>query len=225
MPFGNIIGSAFLLAILDWIAVLLAWKRVEYFTKPSVILLLLTWLILAGSQNPHLWWFAAALVFSLGGDILLLLSNKFFLVGLFSFVLAHLAYVLGLNPTFPPLNLASLVLFLVVGLTEVQMYRFFFARLEAPEKTDFQKPAIIYLIAIGLMVFSALVTMVRPEMEWGIFPAILASAGALLFYSSDTLLAWNKFIHPTRANRMTTIITYHLAQFALIIAAVTNYSY
>ncbi len=96
MPFGNIIGSAFLLAILDWIAVLLAWKRVEYFTKPSVILLLLTWLILAGSQNPHLWWFAAALVFSLAGDILLLLSNKFFLVGLFSFVLAHLAYVLGL---------------------------------------------------------------------------------------------------------------------------------
>ncbi|NTW43878.1 MAG: hypothetical protein HGB14_05450, partial [Anaerolineaceae bacterium] len=61
MPFGNIIGSAFLLAILDWIAVLLAWKRVEYFTKPSVIILLLTWLILAGSQNPHLWWFAAAL--------------------------------------------------------------------------------------------------------------------------------------------------------------------
>jgi uncharacterized membrane protein YhhN len=74
------------------------------------------------------------------------------------------------------------------------------------------------------MVFSALVTMVRPEKEWQIFPAILASIGALLFLTSDTLHAWNSFVTPIHASKILVRITYHLAQFTLIYAAVTNYT-
>lgn len=224
MPYEIIIGLALLFAVIDWIAILFTWKRVEFLSKPSVILLLLTWLILVGGQNPQIWWFAAALIFSLAGDVFLLFSNRYFLPGLFSFAIAHLTYALGLNPTFPPINIASLTLLLLISFSITQLYRFFFARPEIQDKVNLRKPILVYLIALGLLVFSALVTMVRPEKEWQIYPALLASTGALLFFSSDILSAWNRYIHPTRANRILITIMYHIAQFTLIFAAVLNYS-
>lgn len=224
MPFGVLFGFAFLLAISDWIAVHLNWRWVEYFTKPSVILFLLAWAILAGDQNPQLWWFLAALIFSLAGDIFLLFSNRFFLTGLFFFLLVQLSYVLGLNPSFPPLNIASLALFILISFTLIQFYHVASYGLRSVERIQSQKPLLIYLLASGLMVFSALITLVRPEKEWGIYPAILASAGALLFFTSETLLAWNRFVHPLRTGKILVVVTYHLAQFALIYAAVSNYA-
>jgi len=224
MPYEGLLVIAFLLAILEWIAVLFNLRRVEYFAKPSVILVLLAWLILAGDPVPQLWWFSAALVFSLAGDIFQLFSNKFFLAALVSFLLAHLAYVVGFTPSVPPLSIATLALFLLIGFTLMQIYRIISAGLRSQGKTKLEKPILIYMMAIGLMVFSALMTMVRPEKEWDIFPAILASIGALLFFTSDAMLAWNKFVHPFRSGRILVMVTYHLAQFAIIIAAVTNYT-
>jgi uncharacterized membrane protein YhhN len=224
MQFGVVFGFAFLMAILDWIAVHFNWRRVEYFTKPSVMLFLLAWAILAGSQNPRLWWFIAALIFSLAADIFLLFSNRLFLFGLFFFLLVQLTYVLGLTPSFPPLSIASLALFILISLTLSQFYHLFSSRLRSAENVQLRKPLLIYWLAIGLMVFSALMTLVRPEKEWGIYPAILASTGALLFFTSDTLLAWNRFIQPLPAGKVLVMVTYHLAQFALIYAAVSNYA-
>jgi uncharacterized membrane protein YhhN len=224
MPFGGLLVLAFLLAILEWIAVLFDYRRVEYFAKPSVILVLLAWLMIAGNRAPQLWWFAAALVFSLAGDIFQLFSNKFFLAALSSFLLAHLAYVFGFNPSFPPVSIATLALFLLIGFTIAQIYRIISASLRSQGKMNLEKPVLIYMVAIGLMVFSALTTMIRPEKEWGIFPAILASIGALLFFTSDAIIAWDKFVHPFRFSRILVMVTYHLAQFAIIVAAVTNYA-
>lgn len=224
MPYGGLLEIAFLLAILDWIVVLFDLRRVEYFTKPSVILVLLVWLILAGNQVPQLWWFSAALVFSLAGDIFQLFSNKFMLASLFSFLLAHLAYVFGFTPSIPPISIATLALFLLIVFTVTKIYRIISAGLRSQGKMNLEKPVLIYTVAIGLMVFSALTTMIRPEKEWGVFPAILASIGALLFFTSDIMLAWNKFVQPFRSSRILVIVTYHLAQFAIIVAAVTNYA-
>jgi uncharacterized membrane protein YhhN len=224
MPSGFILGFAFLLAILNWIAVHLSWRQVDYFSKPSVILVLLAWTIMSGGDTPQLWWFSIALIFSFVGDTFLLFSTRYFLIGLCSFLLAQIAFVFGLNPSFPPINLASLVLFLLIGFTIFEFYRLISTgqRLKAEKKL--QIPCLIYSISIGLMVFSALVTMVRPEKEWQIFSAILASIGALLFLTSDTLHAWTSFVTPIHASKILVRITYHLAQFTLIYAAVTNYT-
>jgi len=224
MPFGGLLEIAFLLAIIDWIVVLFDLRRLEYFIKPSVILVLLAWLIIVGNDIPKLWWFSAALVFSLAGDIFQLSSKKFLVPALFSFLLAHFAYVFGFTPSFPPLSIATLALFFLIGFTVIQIYRIISASLKSQGKMSLVKPVLLYTLAIGLMVFSALTTMIRPEKEWDIFPAILASIGALLFFTSDTMLAWNKFVHPFRSSRILVMITYHLAQFAIIIAAVTNYT-
>lgn len=224
MPLGGLLAIAIFLAIFDWITVLFNLRRAEYVLKPSVIVVLLAWLVLAGNQNPQLWWFSAALVFSLAGDVLQLLTDKFLLAALFSFLLAHLAYVIGFTPSFPPISIATLALILLIGFTVDRIYRIIAASLKSQGRTNLVKPVLIYSIAIGLMVFSALTTMIRPEKEWAIFPAILASIGALLFFTSDTMLAWNKFVQPFRSSRILVMVTYHLAQFAIIIAAVANYS-
>ena len=46
------------------------------------------------------------------------------------------------------------------------------------------------------MLLSALLTLAADTWQAG--AAILVSAGALLFFLSDTLLAWNKFVTPFR---------------------------
>jgi len=43
-------------------------------------------------------------------------------------------------------------------------------------------------------------------------------AGAGLFYVSDALIAWNRFLRETRHGRLAIIITYHLAQIGLVLS-------
>ena len=46
----------------------------------------------------------------------------------------------------------------------------------------------------------------------------LAAVGALLFYASDSLIAWNRFVHPFRWAQPAIMATYHLAQAALVLS-------
>jgi uncharacterized membrane protein YhhN len=49
----------------------------------------------------------------------------------------------------------------------------------------------------------------------------LAIVGACLFYASDALIAWNRFIEPKPWGEIAIIVTYHLGQVALALALVT----
>jgi hypothetical protein len=44
--------------------------------------------------------------------------------------------------------------------------------------------------------------------------------GASLFYVSDALIAWNRFIGETRHGRLAIIVTYHLGQVGLVLSLV-----
>jgi len=41
--------------------------------------------------------------------------------------------------------------------------------------------------------------------------------GAFLFYISDLILAWNRFVAPIQNGRLLNIVAYHLGQIALIV--------
>ena len=45
-----------------------------------------------------------------------------------------------------------------------------------------------------------------------------AAAGALLFYTSDSLIAWDRFVSPRTWARHAIMITYHLAQAGLVVS-------
>ena len=48
----------------------------------------------------------------------------------------------------------------------------------------------------------------------------IAFAGALSFYVSDALIAWTRFIQDHPHGRLAVMVTYHLAQFGLVLSLV-----
>jgi uncharacterized membrane protein YhhN len=212
-----------LVAALDWLALARRIKWLEYLAKPGAMLVLIAWLWLVTGFQGAMLWFGLGLVFSLAGDIFLMLPEERFIPGLVAFLLAHVAYIIGFNQIPPPLTLASLVVLLVVALPAVQIFRRLRDGLARLGKTRLQLPVLLYSLVIGLMLVSALLTLVQPDEIWSPGPALLAAAGALLFFLSDTLLAWNKFIAPLPGGRTLVHMTYHLGQYALILGVAANF--
>ena len=209
------------LALIDWLAVIKNWKRVEAFAKPGVILFLLAWAWAAAASPGRISFFLFGLAFSLLGDILLLPTIDRFIPGLLSFLLAHLAYLAGFNPNFPQLSLSA-ILIIAAGLL---LSGVIFSRIAMQVRSKHPRlliPVLVYAIALSGMAISALLTQVR--VEWRTSAALLCSSGALLFYLSDTLLAWNRFVSPIRQGRATWMVAYHLGQFLLIAGVLLQYS-
>ncbi|HNM36602.1 MAG TPA: lysoplasmalogenase family protein, partial [Anaerolineales bacterium] len=82
-------------------------------------------------------------------------------------------------------------------------------------------PIIIYSVVISLMLLSAMVKL--NDLNWNAGAAVLVAIGAFLFYLSDIVLAWNKFVQPLQHGRIFNIALYHLGQIALIVGVVFQY--
>lgn len=195
--------AAAVLAAGDWIAVARRNKLAEYVCKPAATAALIG---VALALHPHLparrWAFVVALVFSLAGDVFLMLPIDAFIAGLASFFLAHVAYIVGLRLVHPhawPLFIGILVVSTYVGSVGLRVLR------KTPR--DLQGPVFAYIAVISVMVAFAI----------GTGPA-LATAGAILFLISDTLIAWNRFVRPLAFAPVAIMVTYHLAQAALVLS-------
>lgn len=210
-----------LIAFVDWLAVAKQWKKLEYLAKPGVMVALLFWLWSVGGLQGHLLWFAVGIVFSLAGDIFLILPRNLFIPGLVSFLLAHVTYIVGFNATLPPVNVASLIVAAMVAVVAARICQRVTAGLIAKKQYALQKPVLTYVTVISLMVVSALLTLVRAE--WGSWPALLVSGGALLFFISDGLLAWNMFVASIAHGNSKVIVTYHLGQVGIILGAALHF--
>jgi uncharacterized membrane protein YhhN len=212
---------ALIIAVLDWIAVARKWKRIEYFAKPATMLALLAWLGVNNGFQGSMLWFALGLLFSLGGDIFLMLPREQFIPGLVSFLIAHICYLIGFNSANPVYNAASLILLVVVMFTGYLVYRRVALGLQASGQSKLKLPVLVYSIVISLMLFSALSTLIQPD--WRIYAAVFASSGALLFFISDTTLALNKFVSPIPNARVITMVTYHLGQILIVLGAALRF--
>jgi uncharacterized membrane protein YhhN len=213
-----------LAAILEWFAVYKAWRRLELFAKPGVMVFLLLWLLSNGGAAGPLLWFRLGVLFSLAGDVFLMISNErrdLFLFGLGAFMLAHVAYILGFNTPPPPFSAMTFGVALMVILSALPLIRRILFGLKQKGLRRLQEPVRIYATIISLMLFSALMTLFRTD--WLSDPAYLVSIGAVLFISSDMLLAWNKFVQPVRRGRLLLMVTYHLGQITLIAGAVGQF--
>ncbi len=216
-----LIGVALIVAITDWVAVATRRKTLEYFAKPGVMLVLLVWLWQASGFSGSLIWFGLGLVFSMAGDIFLMLPRERFIAGLVAFLLAHVAYIIGFNQTPTAFNLAGFVLAVLVALVFLRVYRRIAVGLDSSGQPALKTPVLVYSLVISVMLLSALLTLAADTWQAG--AAILISAGALLFFLSDTLLASNKFVTPIRWGRLAVIITYHLGQILITVGAAWHY--
>ncbi len=211
---------ALLCAGADWFAVARANKKTEYVFKPATMLAIIA-MACVWMQGPHDEWFAwfilAGLVLSLAGDVLLLFSRAiFFLFGLVAFLLAHVAYILGMNQTLPPPD--AYVLLLPIGIVCALYLARVVRVLRARRENNLVAPVAVYGVLISLMLFSAWATLFRPE--WSMTRRAWVIAGAMLFYLSDGMLAWHRFVKSSRIVQVSVMITYHLGQMALAAAMV-----
>jgi len=212
---------AFIFAGLESLALYKSWPKLEYVVKPAVMICLFIWLVTTAGLGGVLLWFGIGIIFSLVGDVFLLFIDRFFMFGLIAFLLAHIAYLVGFNIPFPEtLGVFAIGIAFVVGLSAVRLLR---RIVDGVRKTQprLVMPVIVYSTVITLMLLSALLTLFRPE--WASTPAYLVSLGAFLFYVSDIILAWNKFITPIKNGRMLNIGLYHLAQIAIVVGVATQF--
>ncbi|MCE7882258.1 MAG: lysoplasmalogenase [Actinobacteria bacterium ATB1] len=218
LPVAVCLGFTVLLAAGDWLAVVRRSKSLEYFFKPATMVgLAATVVALGASQEADPWqlglWIAA-IVLSMAGDIFLMLPRDLFVAGLASFLLAHLAYIAGLS--IPSLESPWT---LVASVTLVAVLATPLARrvLRGADGGD-RGPVALYVVVVSAMVAVALT---QPWREGPpLWAGVVAACGALLFYASDAMIGWGRFVGPFKGVDLAIIVTYHVGQILLVAALV-----
>lgn len=208
-------------AVIDWVTVVKMWQKLEYIAKPAVMIALIAWLASEGGFQGHLLWFTLGVIFSMAGDVFLMLPRDLFIPGLVSFLLAHVFYIIGINDVLPSLTLPGVILLLIVAVTAAQIYRRVATSLKAKGLANLKMPVLAYTCVISVMLLSALLTLVGTA--WVASAAITVSLGALLFFLSDAVLAWNKFVAPIPNGRIINITSYHLGQVGIVLGALIHF--
>jgi uncharacterized membrane protein YhhN len=193
-------------AVADWAAVAAGNRTFEYALKPLTLLMLIaTALALDPSSDAARGALVVGLVLSLVGDVLLMLPSDLFVPGLSAFLAAHVAYVVALWM----LGVSGgglLVGLAVVAVGGVVVGRRIVERAGASDRA-LLGPVTAYLVVISAMVVSA----------FGV-GGFFAVAGALLFYVSDAVLGWTRFVGEVARGRLVVMVTYHLGQAGLVLA-------
>ena len=200
-----LLGVTLVCAVVDWWATWNQRRSVRYVFKPATLVALIgVALALDPADSRIRAAMVVGLVLSLAGDVFLMLDEKWFIAGLVSFLLGHIAYVVGLQlaPTSVPWSLVGL---LVIGACVATVGRRIVRGVSAGDHPELVGPVIAYLVVISAMVVSAFGT----TGAWAV-------VGASLFYASDATLAWNRFLEVRRFGPLAVMVTYHLGQIGLV---------
>jgi uncharacterized membrane protein YhhN len=184
-------------------------RRNIYFSKPlAMVFIILIALQTKHSVSPfYKYAILYGLLFSLAGDIFLMLPTDRFIAGLVSFLLAHLFYIAAF--TFEGArapNFLYAIPLLVYGAVML--------RILLPGLASMKAPVIVYMLVIILMAWQALNRWAGTA-EQG---SALAFAGAMLFVASDSLLAVNRFKKRIRGAQAYIMSTYFMAQWLIALS-------
>lgn len=187
-------------------------STLHYFTKPLIILSLLVCFLKQSQRlNTYIKTLTIlALVFSVFGDTALLFEDihpTYFIIGLGSFLLAHIMYVLVFlkqrDKNKKPL------LFIVLML----LYAAFLFYMLKDGLGNLLIPVVIYMIVILSMSTAAYLRKKDDNLKSYNWVFI----GAVLFMVSDSVLAIDKFYQSFVLSSIAIMITYALAQYCIII--------
>lgn len=199
-------------ALFHFAFIIHSWRLGVYITKPltMVLIIILCALAFRGEHDArYVRLFLAGLVFSLAGDIFLMLpGSNYFLPGLFAFLTAHLFYIIALWTDYRVYKGD----YLSGGLLLAAGVALFFYLLPFV-KPILLGPVLFYILVISLMVWRAVGTAFRDKLQR--HQQRLVIAGALLFYVSDLVLALNRFAHSIPMASLIVMVTYFAAQYCL----------
>ncbi len=209
-----------LLCVLATLSAVMGWTQWHFFFKPAAmagaIFLIFQSAGQGASQNADQGargrriLLLAAMAFSLGGDVLLMLPGNLFIPGLASFLVAHLFYIAlfrsdcASNAWFPPKKALA-----GTTLAAVAMYVTVFPGL--PDLT-LKLAVAAYAAVISLMAAQALGRARLLQTA----AAMRVAMGACIFMLSDSLIAIDRFVQPLPMAAFWILSTYYAAQLLIV---------
>jgi len=212
----------------DWLSIIFGWKKFRPYAKVLGLSLLILWTLLVFKLQPGLLGFELilALIFSLLGDFLLLFPDKWFKWGLGAFLLGHLTYLklfydlIGLGfaeglivriPVWTWLGIGGIIAAALIAFNRVIIRKMS----EPRPLLLFQVALYFYAVCLSAMMAFGCLTAGLFAAEGGWIWAL--AAGGPLFFISDFVLAYNRFVRPFKPANIVIMVTYHLAQFFLAV--------
>ncbi|MEP0546805.1 MAG: lysoplasmalogenase [Rhodothermales bacterium] len=147
------------------------------------------------------------LLFSLAGDVFLMLPSDRFIAGLASFLVAHLLYIAAFHPAAgSAMSAWALLPFLLYGAVLLRVLWPHLGRLGGP--------VLLYAAALLVMGWQA----AEQHLALHTAETLAALTGAALFVVSDSLLAFNRFVRPFRMAQPAVLSTYFAAQWLIALS-------
>ena len=207
----------FIVLLVDLAAVYSGNESLRYIAKPLLMPLLAVYFILTTTAfNSSLKkWIVFALVFSWAGDVLLMFESRnssFFIFGLAAFLIAHIFYILFYENIVRKENIKKNYWWFL----PIIIYYVSLIYVLSPHLGNMKLPVRIYGIIISYMLIQAIQTgSIKNSSAAG-----LMIAGAVLFISSDSLLAINKFYQSFEYAGIAVMLIYGIAQLLITLGAV-----
>lgn len=196
----------FLAAVADVFAIVSNNEQIRFFSKP-MLMTFLALIYLFSVQKPN-GIYVLGLFFSFLGDVFLLGSGQeFFMLGLASFLIAHIIYI-KITASYLDMHLTSKMISSAL-------------------------PFVLFLCALLYLIGSSLETLLFPVLLYGLTISTFGSVafllyrteksrsnqwlfiGAVFFIVSDGLIALDKFYEPRDYYSLLIMVTYILAQFLI----------
>ena len=147
------------------------------------------------------------LLFSLAGDIFLMLPTDRFIAGLVSFFLAHICYIAA----FAARSGFHVTWWLLLPFA---LYGAYMISLLWPHVGQLKAPVLVYMLVILVMGWQAAEQWRTMEQ----ITALLALIGAIFFIISDSALALNRFRKPFSGAQALVLSTYYMAQWLIALS-------
>jgi len=184
------------------------WLWLHYLCKPLTTIAILSLVVRAAPLPSPRYRKAVVvgMVFSLAGDVFLMLPRDLFVPGLVAFLLAHLCFIVAFFPGATwPARLAATVAYAVIAGANL-------ALLLPKVPPALHVPVLAYVCVLVVMAAfaAARAWAVRHDLTLA-KPARAAAIGGVLFVLSDSLLAWDKFGGGVPLAPLLVLVSYYLA--------------
>jgi len=193
-------------AIVDWVAVARGSAALEYASKPLATAALLAAAAALDVAHDASWtWRVAALGFCILGDVFLMLPRDSFVSGLGSFAIAQILFTISFVTD--DVDTGRLFIGLVIAVpVSVALARRFVGAIRRSGHADLVAPVVVFIVVISAMAVGSIAG-----------GSAIAVAGAVLFMTSDSLIAESRFMREQRWHGVGIMVTYHLALAGLVL--------
>lgn len=194
---GVLLALAIVSAVLDWVSRLRHLPRLEIVTKPLTTVLVIGLALVGDAPTEQRVVGVIALVLCLIGDIVLMPVIDKFVIGLASFLLGHVVFVvLFAQYGFDRWWLGAIALAATAVLVATVGRRIVAAA--GTHDAALKLPVAAYLTVISVMTITGWAT-----------GMVLVVLGSTLFVISDSILGWARFVQSRSWMSVAIMVTYH----------------